>query len=258
MTLISCVLPTYNRRAFLPHAIHYFLRQDYPEKELLVVDDGGDAVADLIPSHPGIRYVRLPHKVTLGAKLNLCCEQTAGPIIAQWDDDDWYAPDRLSRQMEALVRTGADVCGISDLLYYQLASGSGHRYVYPTEQKPWLLGSSLFFRRALWERNRFAEIDVGMDGLFVWATPPEKVYSLPEPRLAVHLIHHSNVSPKSTRSAWWSDHPVSDIARVMGDDWQFYDPMGGVLSSPRPRPPEADPPEAEPAAATRSSTEPRP
>ena len=234
--LISCVLPTYNRRGFLPHAIHYFLRQDYPNKELVVIDDGGDAVEDLIPRHPEIRYIRLPQKITLGAKLNLCCEKALGPIIAQWDDDDWYAADRLSRQLEALSRTNAQVCGISDLLYYDFRRGSGHRYVYPAGERPWLLGSSLFFRRELWERNRFADVDVGMDALFVWATPPDAVCSLPEPRFAVHLIHQSNVSPKSPHGAWWSDHPVSDIADVMGDDWQYYQAGGEALSAPRPRP----------------------
>ena len=212
MPLISCILPTYNRRGFLPHAIHYFLRQDHPEKELLVVDDGPDAVGDLIPADPRIRYIRLPQKITLGAKLNLCCAEARGPLIAQWDDDDWYGSDRLSRQMEALSRTNADVCGISDLLYLDLGRGGGHRYVYPPHERPWLLGASLFFRRELWERNRFVEVDVGMDALFVWATPPDKVHALSEPRFAVHLIHHSNVSPKSPQGAWWSDHPISDIA----------------------------------------------
>ncbi len=77
--LISCVLPTYNRRGFLPHAIHYFLRQDYPNKELVVIDDGGDAVDDLIPGIRSIRYIRLPQKITLGAKLNLCCEKASAP-----------------------------------------------------------------------------------------------------------------------------------------------------------------------------------
>jgi glycosyltransferase involved in cell wall biosynthesis len=240
--LISCILPTYNRRAFLPHAIRYFLRQDYPNKELLVVDDGADSVADLIPSDPRIRYVRLPQKVTLGAKLNLCCEQALGPVIAQWDDDDWYAPDRLSRQLTALLQTGAEVCGLSDLLYFDLRRGSGHRYVYPAGERPWLLGSSLFFRRELWARNRFAEVDVGMDALFVWATAAEKVHSLPEPRFAVHLIHHTNVSPKSPVGAWWSDHPVSDIAGLMGADWRFYEPAGEILLAPRPCPPGDDAP----------------
>jgi hypothetical protein len=235
--LISCILPTYNRRGFLPHAIHYFLRQDYPNKELLVVDDGPDPVGDLIPQHPLIRYVRLPQKVTLGAKLNLCCTEVRGPFIAQWDDDDWYGRDRLSRQLHALRRTNADVCGISDLLYYDIRRGSGHRYVYPPQERPWLLGASLFFRRELWERIRFVEVDVGMDALFVWATPADKVCALPEPRFAVHLIHHDNVSPKSPQGAWWSDHPVGEIAELMGEDWPFYALCNDVLSSPRPRPP---------------------
>jgi hypothetical protein len=238
-TLISCVLPTYNRRGFLPHAIHYFLRQDYPNKELIVVDDGLDSVEDLVPKHPSIQYLRLPRKMTLGAKLNLCCEQARGPVIAQWDDDDWYAADRLSRQWDALRAKNAQVCGISDLLYYELASGRGYRYVYPANERPWLLGSSLFFWRAHWESHRFAEIDVGMDGLFVWATAPEQVYALPEPRFAVHLIHQSNVSPKSPRGAWWSDYPVSSIAEVMGEDWAYYQPAANqALLAPRPRPPQ--------------------
>jgi hypothetical protein len=233
--LISCILPTYDRRGFLPHAIHYFLRQDYPNKELLIVDDGADAVGDLIPQHPCIRYLRLAHKITLGAKLNLCCEQVPGSIIAQWDDDDWYASDRLTRQMDALERTGSQVCGINDLLYYDVRRGTGHRYVYPPGQRPWLLGASLFFRRELWERNRFAAIDVGMDGIFVWAVQPDRVFALPEPRLAVHLIHDRNVSPKSPRGAWWSDHPVPEIAQLMGPDWEFYRPGTEMLAAPRPR-----------------------
>lgn len=233
--LISCILPTYNRRAFLPHAIHYFQRQDYPNAELLVVDDGPDPVGDLIPADPRIRYLRLPEKVTLGAKLNLSCAETRGSIIAQWDDDDWYGSDRLTRQWEALRRADADVCGINDLLYYDLKRGNGFRYTYPPQEKRWVLGASLFFRRQQWERKPFADINVGMDALFCWTTHPDKVFAIPPPRFAVHLIHGDNVSPKTTQGTWWSEHPVSDIAAVMGDDWQYYSPDSGPLSSPRPR-----------------------
>jgi glycosyltransferase involved in cell wall biosynthesis len=235
MALISCVLPTYSRRGFLPHAIHYFLRQDYPDKELVVVDDGPDAVADLVPPDPRIRYVRLPQKIRLGAKMNLCCAEARGPIIARWDDDDWYGSARLSRQMAALSRTNAEICGISDLLYLDLGRGGGHRYVYPPLERPWLAGASLFFRRELWERNRFADVDVGEDAVFVRAAPRDKVHALPEPRFAVHLIHQVNVSPKIPQGAWWSDHPVSEIAELMGEDWQYYAPGSEVLSVPRAR-----------------------
>lgn len=33
--LISCIMPTYNRRTFAPRAIVYFLRKDYASKELI-------------------------------------------------------------------------------------------------------------------------------------------------------------------------------------------------------------------------------
>jgi glycosyltransferase involved in cell wall biosynthesis len=56
MPLVSCIMPTANRRPFLPEAIRLFLGQDYPESELIVLDDGEDAIADLIPDHPRIRF----------------------------------------------------------------------------------------------------------------------------------------------------------------------------------------------------------
>src|SRR5205823_462641 len=42
--LVSCIMPTYNRRPFLPLALDAFHNQDYLNKELLVIDDGTDPV----------------------------------------------------------------------------------------------------------------------------------------------------------------------------------------------------------------------
>jgi glycosyltransferase involved in cell wall biosynthesis len=86
---VSCIMPTYNRREFIPSAIKYFLRQDYDNKELIIIDDGTDAVGDLIPEAKNIRYYRLDAKISLGAKLNLGCQYANGKIIVNWDDDDW-------------------------------------------------------------------------------------------------------------------------------------------------------------------------
>ena len=110
--LASCIMPTADRRTFVPQAIAYFLRQDYPNRELIVVDDGTDAVADLIPPDPRIRYIRLARKQTLGAKRNLACQEAWGETIVHWDDDDWMAPWRLSYQMVSLLKQQADICGL--------------------------------------------------------------------------------------------------------------------------------------------------
>ena len=110
--LVSCIMPTRNRRAFVPLALHNFLAQDYPNKELVVIDDGTDPVADLVAGAPGVRYFRLPGAVTIGEKRDLACELARGALIAQWDDDDWFAADRLSYQTEPLRAGRADVTGL--------------------------------------------------------------------------------------------------------------------------------------------------
>ena len=110
-------MPTYNRREFVSQAIHYFLRQDYPNKELIIIDDGTDIISDLVPDNQCIRYLHLDHRATIGAKRNIACQQAKGEIIVHWDDDDWYAPHRLSYQLEALFREGTEVCGTNRLLF---------------------------------------------------------------------------------------------------------------------------------------------
>ncbi|MEA3007672.1 MAG: hypothetical protein QOI94_2941, partial [Acidobacteriaceae bacterium] len=148
-------MPTYNRRQFIPHAIEYFLNQDYENGELIILDDGTDAINDLVPADDRLLYVRLDRKMTLGAKLNLACQYARGEIIAPWDDDDWYAPRRLSCQLAALANDGIEICGINRLLYYDLQSGSAYEYVYPPDQRVWLLGSELCYRKKHWESHRF-------------------------------------------------------------------------------------------------------
>ena len=220
--LISCIMPTYNRRAFVPNAIRYFLRQNYPNKELIIIDDGTDPVQEFVPDNPEIRYYRLDKKITLGAKLNLACTYANGPLIANWDDDDWYADWRLTYQVKSLENDGTDVCGINRLLYYDLLNKKAFQYIYPTNQRKWLLGSSLCFKNELWKKNRFAEIDVGMDGLFIRNTPPHCVTVLNDHRFSVHMIHRHNISPKKTSGTWWHSYAVEEIKDLMGEDWDLY------------------------------------
>jgi glycosyltransferase involved in cell wall biosynthesis len=231
-------MPTYNRRRFIPHAIEYFLNQDYSNRELIILDDGTDAINDLVPAAERILYIRLERKLTLGAKLNMACEYARGEIIAHWDDDDWYAPRRLSYQAAALANHPIEICGLNRLLYYDLQTGTAYEYVYPQEQRVWLLGSELCYRKRFWEGHRFVENNVGMDARFVRSADPRSVLPLEDHTFAVHMIHASNVSPKNTNCSWWHSYPVGGIARTLGADWEFYRPdCEGSSSYPRPRMP---------------------
>ncbi len=224
--LVTCIMPTADRRAFVARAVEYFLRQDYEPKELIVIDDGREAVDDLVPADERVRYVRLTEKLPVGAKRNLACEQARGEIIAHWDDDDWHAPHRLRYQVEALLGAGAELCGISTLLFYDLrGDGRGWKYVYPPGRKPWVSGSSLCYRREFWAGNRFREIDVGEDARFVWSRPAARLSVLPDPSFHVGIIHKANVSPKNTAGTYWQPHPAGDIRRLLGADAKFYDDL---------------------------------
>ena len=55
----SCPRSTAAR--FVPQAVRYFLRQDYPAKELIIVDDGPEPVSDLLPADDRIVYHRLEY-----------------------------------------------------------------------------------------------------------------------------------------------------------------------------------------------------
>ena len=66
LPLISCIMPTFNRRAFIPLALQHFLAQDYPNKELVIVDDGAETIGDLVNAVTGVRYIRLNQRLSIG------------------------------------------------------------------------------------------------------------------------------------------------------------------------------------------------
>ena len=151
--LVSCVMPTYDRRRFVSQAIAHFLAQDYPNRELVIVDDGPRDVADLVPDDARVRLIRLDRRHSIGFKRNLGCEAARGEIVVGWDDDDWHAPNRVGQQVEPLLRDLADVTGISNTLVFSAASGrfwqcspSLHSRMYNRS----IVGATLTFRRSWW------------------------------------------------------------------------------------------------------------
>lgn len=218
--LVSCIMPTYNRRQFVPQAIAYFLRQESPRKELVILDDGEDRIGDLVPDHPEIRYFHEPKGRTLGAKRNRLCELARGDIIAHWDDDDWYASHRLDRQVKALKDSGKLLCGIEHLLYYDSQQQAAFEYTCRSEKSRWL--SLLCYQRKLWQHNRFPDIQVGSDTRFLWHVPQHQVVVLDNDGLNVCLIHRDNVSPKQTTGHCWRAIDIHQIQAILGNEWEYW------------------------------------
>jgi glycosyltransferase involved in cell wall biosynthesis len=234
--LVSCIMPTYNRRRFVPQAIRYFLRQDYPWRELLIVDDGEDPIGDLVPDDERIRYVRLERRQSVGAKRNLACQMSRGELIAHWDDDDWFAPQRLRVQVTQLLAAGADVCGARELLYYDLQAGKAWLYRYPLDRRPWLIGGTLLYRRSAWAAHRFPDRNVGEDTGFVWQLAPERLHAFTDRHLYIAIIHGANTGAKRPSSPRWERLPLNEISPLLVSDRAFYVALRNGTPWPEPAP----------------------
>jgi hypothetical protein len=220
--LVSCVMPTHDRRPLVTRAIRCWLQQDYPRTELIVVDDGTDRVDDLVPADPRVRYVPLPERRTIGAKRNIGCQHAQGELIVHWDDDDWSAPWRLAYQVEMFLKQDVDVSGLSAVFFCDLVAGKAWRYEYPFQRRPWVADATFCYRRGLWEQSSFPDSSYGIDTTYLWNGSGKRVGSLADPSFYVAMVHSGNTSRKDVRDAWWHPHPISEIASLMGPDWEQY------------------------------------
>lgn len=92
---ISCVCLTFGRTALLEEALESFLRQDYPDKELVIFNT---LVAQKLQfSHPQVKVVNHPARPsTIGETRNLAIEACSGELLLTYDDDDIYRGHYLS------------------------------------------------------------------------------------------------------------------------------------------------------------------
>jgi glycosyltransferase involved in cell wall biosynthesis len=215
-------MPTRNRRRFVSQAIGYFLRQDYPNKELVIVDDGDDPIANLVPPDSRIRYHRLEQPMPLGAKRNVACELSTGELIAHWDDDDWMAVDRLSVQVAQLLAAGADACGLRNILYYRPDAGDAWLYSSPESERPWLAGGTLVYRRAVWAEHHFQDLNIGEDTAFVSHLTSTRLQPVPDTSIYIALIHPGNTAAKNLADPRWRPQPMPVISRLLDADREFY------------------------------------
>jgi glycosyltransferase involved in cell wall biosynthesis len=105
MIKVSCLCPTYNRAPhtirLVEEAIASFLAQDYPAKELIVLNDTPGQL--LRYDHPEVLIVNTPFRCqTLGAKRIFLVGLASGELLCPWDDDDISLPWRLSRSVALL------------------------------------------------------------------------------------------------------------------------------------------------------------
>lgn len=104
---VSVVMAARNSERTILSAAASILEQDYPNFELIVVDDAStDGTARILTTHPALataRVISLDHRVGRSAARNLAIAEARHEVIAIMDADDFALPYRLSAGMQMLT-----------------------------------------------------------------------------------------------------------------------------------------------------------
>ena len=162
--LVSILIPAFNAQEWVAETLQSAIAQAWPHKEIIVVDDGSTdqtlAIAKQFES-PGVRVVTQKNQGAAAAR-NAALSFSQGDYIQWLDADDLLAPDKITKQMQALnERPGTRT----------LLSSSWARFMYRTQRAgfvpselwrdlapaEWLLrklGQNLYMQPATWLVSR--------------------------------------------------------------------------------------------------------
>jgi glycosyltransferase involved in cell wall biosynthesis len=161
--VVSVIIPTFNRAAMLQRAVDSVLLQTFAAWECIVVDDASDdmtrsVLADLRAGDRRFVTRRLPARSGNTLARSTACSMARGEFLAILDDDDWWEPMKLERQVAAMRAASGATWSYHAA---QLVSTAGRGDIEPVQhgddflqrlvQYNWLRHSSMMFRRAAFE-----------------------------------------------------------------------------------------------------------
>jgi glycosyltransferase involved in cell wall biosynthesis len=126
--LLSVIVPVYNEAATVDQLLERLLRGPYPDKEVIVVDDGSaDGTADRLArwaTRPGVLVLRHDGNLGKGAAVRTGLAAASGDITVIQDADMEYDPQDFPTLVEP-IRLGQ-----AEVVY-------GSRYLSPQRPLPW-------------------------------------------------------------------------------------------------------------------------
>lgn len=149
-----------------------FDAQTYQHRRLTIVTtvpaEDHPTILELRATHPEVRIVARPG-ATLGACLNEFVESAAAPLVAKWDDDDWYGPNYLLDLVLDRNATGATVTGKHS--YFTYLEHLDSTYVRFPEREfrdtSFLAGGTLLIDVTRLDGVRFPNVNLGEDRGFL-------------------------------------------------------------------------------------------
>ncbi|MFO1520295.1 MAG: glycosyltransferase family A protein [bacterium] len=197
-SLISVVIPAYNREKYLPECLNSVLAQTLPADEIIVVDDGStDGTAEVARSFGGKIRVHSRPNGGIGAARNDGVRLATGEILTFLDSDDLWEPDKLRRQREELDRDSVDYLftWISPFLSPDLSDEEKNRKECPSSPLPGPCPSTWMIRRRAFLDVGFFDEVCKMGEFMDWhlrATEKGLQYRVIPESLARRRVHSQN------------------------------------------------------------------
>lgn len=218
-TLVSVVMPTYNRAAILPAAVKSVLRQTWTDVEVVIVDDGSrDAtrhvVEQLMAADDRVRYFYQANGGVSAARNNALAH-CRGAMIAFLDSDDAWHPAKLGIQVGILQALPAVGMVWSDMN----AVDEEARLICPNYLRKMYKGyKRLTEGRLFAESARVCDLvpreaSVAGNAMVAWG----RIYSN---MLFGNLVHTSTVVMRRERAA--AVGAFDESMRAGGEDYKFH------------------------------------
>jgi glycosyltransferase involved in cell wall biosynthesis len=114
-SLISIIIPTYNRASLLPETLDSILAQTVSNWECIVVDDGSTDDSQKVFEHYSaldsrFRFLNRPSSKPKGANAcrNIGLDNVTGDYIVFFDSDDLMSPNHLEVKLKGITESGCD------------------------------------------------------------------------------------------------------------------------------------------------------
>lgn len=209
-------MPTYNRQHLIPVALKCYLSQDWPDKELVVIDDGPHSVGHLVKQMvPDAIYIHFAERQAIGNKRNQACEAASGDVICHFDDDDWSAPGRIRDQLTRLLESGKQMTGYHSIIYWN--GLRAYRYISGVPQ--YAVGTSMCYQKRFWDTHRFPPKNYAEDNALVYQARDERqLIAVDAGQMMVVRSHPScTSSAERLRQNSWPEVPHESLPREFFD-----------------------------------------
>jgi glycosyltransferase involved in cell wall biosynthesis len=110
--LVSILIPVYNAEKYIGEAIQSAVNQTWPEKEVIVVDDGSDDNSLTIAKQFAGQHIRVFSQKNKGpsAARNYALSQARGEYIQFLDADDLLSTNKIEDQINLLMNCPGNIC----------------------------------------------------------------------------------------------------------------------------------------------------